>query len=39
MKHRRGGLGFYQLNREPIEQAMREFYIKSREKKNRNDSV
>ena len=36
---RRGGLGFYQLNREPIEQAMREFYIKSREKRNRNDSV
>ena len=27
-----GGLGFYQLNLEPIEQAMREFYIKSREK-------
>ena len=29
---RRGGLGFYQLNLEPIEHAMREFYIKSREK-------
>ncbi len=29
---RQGGLGFYQLNLEPIEHAMREFYIKSREK-------
>lgn len=29
---RRGGLGFFQLNMEPIEHEMREFYIKSRQK-------